>query len=297
MSGNSEQGIIIREKNGKLKNFDAGDFANRIRDGFAVAGAPDAYLAEDIAFALEFALSHAADNAGIRIFERREVEEILCRILEASGLEAVKEGMSEDGGMPEESIGLDINGAMVIELFRMHFSLSADEARFIAAQVREAMQKTGITVAPPELLTAFAQFFINRRKKALAAETAAADRKYKRTKGKAVEFSLQEDALVPVRKLRISLPGVAADENWDLPLTELTSAVILHDFGRRLRDIAGMERHDLPLAVIVAETASGAAGVLGSSWPDGRKVLKDLLEHVWAGLGESPARIMFKSEG
>jgi hypothetical protein len=146
-------------------------------------------------------------------------------------------------------------------------------------------------------LTAFAQFFISRRKKALAAETAAADRKYKRTKGKAVEFSLQEDALVPVRKLRISLPGVAADENWDLPLTELTSAVILHDFGRRLRDIAGMERHDLPLAVIVAETASGAAGVLGSSWPDGRKVLKDLLEHVWAGLGESPARIMFKSEG
>ena len=297
MPYSSEQSIIIRENDGRLKNFDAGEFETRIRDGFSSSGTPDAYLAEDIAFALEFALVHAADNAGTRIFARKEVEETLGRILEDSGLEAVRAEMTDEVADETFVPGLEINGAMVTELVRVHFGISAAEARLIAGMVREAMQKINITVSPPELIIAMAGYYKNRRERAAVAESKLASRRYRRFRGKAVEFFLQDDAIVPCRKLRISLPGIAADEKWDLPLTELTSAALLKDFGSRLNDIAGMERRELPLAVIVSETSSGAAEVLGAPWPESRKILKELLEYMWAGLGETPARIMFKSEG
>ena len=89
MLADNGQSILIREKDGRLKVFEAGKWEKRIRSGFAAADQPDEYLAEDIAFALEYTLLQAADNGGSRIFQCSEVESFLSDILTDSGLGAV----------------------------------------------------------------------------------------------------------------------------------------------------------------------------------------------------------------
>lgn len=295
MLADNGQSILIREKDGRLKVFEAGKWEKRIRSGFAAADQPDEYLAEDIAFALEYTLLQAADNGGSRIFQCSEVESFLSDILTDSGLGAVGRALpgAEDNS-EDELPGIDVAGSMMPELFRVHFNINADEAARLAGTVRAAMQKINIPVAPPELLTAFAGYYRDRMQKTLAAENFSA-RSFYRIRGRGAEFILQENTLTPCRKLRISMAGAAAEEGWDLPLTELTSAGVLIDFGKRIKEIKGMERKDLPLAVIVSEAASTSEELLGAPWPEGKRILRDLLENIWFGLGERPVRIMFKS--
>ncbi len=292
-----ENTILIREEDGRLGGFDPGDAEAVLRDAFEAAGCADAYLSEDIAFALEFALKQASGRGGQRIFSRREVDGMLRGILVNSGFERVTEFLRGGVGSRTQEAELETDGILVPELLRTHLHLDDARAEEVAARVREALDRIGIPRARSGLFIQLAEYYLSRRSipaPRSGSGTAASGSPHRSGAPGAVSLTVREGEH-PCRRLTIALGPCAAAEGWELPLTELISGGALTEFGRKLASLPGMERTGLPLYAVVTGASGAAPEVLGASWPGARRTLCELLELVWRGLGEAPSRVMIKS--
>ncbi|MCQ2380708.1 MAG: hypothetical protein MJ025_07295 [Victivallaceae bacterium] len=153
----TETNILIREPDGICRPFSVSSLQSRLASGFIGVGRGDsAYLAEDIALAVEYSMRHGGRPE--MLFERGELDSAVVRALEQNGFGDVAGlfAVPGNGGV----ITVDTSAREEIaEILANHLSCGKSRIASVVAHVSDALRRAGIREASPQLLLEMARHF------------------------------------------------------------------------------------------------------------------------------------------
>ncbi len=137
--------------------FDPMELRDTLVRCFLGAGLEEScYLAGDIALAVEYALEHSGRDE--RVFSRREVDDMVIRILENTGYGEVS-AVYRRGAPVQSKVSFSAAFPCVEQVLRKYFAGSAEHLRELAGLVSGALGKLGADEAAPELMVELARHF------------------------------------------------------------------------------------------------------------------------------------------
>ena len=133
----SSNALSILYPDGTSAVFDAAELSARIARSCNAAGAADAWIADDIALSVEFALQKHLQQSGRKSIPLAEIESCVVSILEDAGYAGAAEKFLS-GGRPPGEMG-KITQADVHTFLRSKLQLDPQEADAVAVKVISAM--------------------------------------------------------------------------------------------------------------------------------------------------------------
>jgi len=150
--------IIIQDRDGRRVLFNVMELQTRLIGAFLASGRRDAsYLAEEIALAVEYALSRMPRPEPV--FARGEIDAAVIRFLDEADLPEVARAFRK-GGAVETTASIAADERTLRELLRRFFS-SSDDTRFdrLLEIVMDAAKKLEISDASPHLWLELARHY------------------------------------------------------------------------------------------------------------------------------------------
>ena len=157
----SSSALMIIGGDGSKKSFDSEELQGKLINSCITAGIKDFWLAEDIANAVESALSFQAEN-GIT-FSEAEVNSFILNILEETGYPALADNFKKGNRIAAESVAVNIDS--VSSLFKTRFSLPDVDVRKIAEKVIRACDILNIDETNPQLIIELGRHYKNKEVK------------------------------------------------------------------------------------------------------------------------------------
>ena len=148
--------IFLRDSDGGIVPFDAGQLQTRLIGGFLATGLRDeSFMSEEIVLALEYTLLHSPRPE--LIFSKSEVDAAVIRLLESIGYPEVAHVFRRNGH--EAVLRIAVDPATVASLVVSHLGCSAERAANIAGVVSESLNKLAISGASPHLVLELARHY------------------------------------------------------------------------------------------------------------------------------------------
>ncbi|MCQ2378729.1 MAG: hypothetical protein MJ016_05905 [Victivallaceae bacterium] len=247
----AEPEIYILEPDGSRELFRVGELQNRLFGAFVAVGRSDsAALAEDIALALERALTDC-DRPGL-IFGRGELDAAVVRLLENAGYPEAARFFSRRN--VSSIVTIDTSAGTEISAFlQNHLACSPDRFHHIVDAVIAAAAGAGIREATPQLLLELARHYERECREVpldfRLPEIPRFDRDallpmLREETARLVSSGILRvggvDTLFPSIRFYALLGEFAADMQWVPPVTELTVFPCLRTLGQRIEEIRGV---------------------------------------------------------
>lgn len=148
--------VEVQEFDGSRMPFDAMALQTRLIGCFLAAGRSDSsFMAEDIALAVEFTLSHVERPEPV--FGRGEIDAAVIRFLEEAGLPDVAKIFRR--GRTEARLLVKAQTETLSELLRHHLACSTERFEKVVSQTISASEKLNISEASPHLWLELARHF------------------------------------------------------------------------------------------------------------------------------------------
>ena len=158
MTDSNNKTITILERDGRSVTFNVMELQTRLIGAFLASGRRDvSYLAEEIALAVEYALTQLPRPEPV--FARGEIEAAVIRFLEEANLPEVARAFRK-GGAVETTARISADAKTLRELLRRFFC-GSDDARFdrLLEIVLDAAKKLDISDASPHLWLELARHY------------------------------------------------------------------------------------------------------------------------------------------
>ena len=148
--------VEIRNFDGSTEPFDAMALQTRLIGSFLAAGRGDSsFMAEDIALAVEYTLTHVERPEPV--FGRGELDAAVIRLLEEAGLPDVAKIFRK--GMAETSLLVSAYPATLSDLLKHHLACPAERFERVLVKTLAAAKKLEITEASPHLWLELARHY------------------------------------------------------------------------------------------------------------------------------------------
>jgi len=148
--------VDVLNFDGTREPFDATELQTRLIGCFLAAGRGDSsFMAEDIALAVEYTLSHV--DRPESVFGRGEIDAAVIRLLEEAGLPDVAKIFRR--GQPETRLLVGASRETLSGLLRGHLACSAERFERVLGELLAAAEKLGINEASPHLWLELARHF------------------------------------------------------------------------------------------------------------------------------------------
>ena len=148
--------VEIRNFDGSCEPFDAMALQTRLIGSFLAAGRGDSsFMAEDIALAVEYTLSHVERPEPV--FGRGELDAAVIRLLEVACLPDVAKIFRK--GLAETSLLVSAYPATLSDLLRNHLACPAGRFERVLTKILDAARKLNITEASPHLWLELARHY------------------------------------------------------------------------------------------------------------------------------------------
>ncbi|MBE6376490.1 MAG: hypothetical protein IKD23_01175 [Lentisphaeria bacterium] len=144
-----EKQIFLRDSDGGITPFDAGQLQTRLVGGFLATGLrEESFMSEEIVLALEYTLLNSPRREPV--FSRSEIDAAVIRLLENIGFPEVAHVFRRNGH--EKLLRIATDPVTVAGLLSSHLGCSPERAAHIAELVSSALQKLELTSATPHLV-------------------------------------------------------------------------------------------------------------------------------------------------
>ena len=153
----SSNAITILYPDGSSAAFDAAELGARIARCCAAAGMSDAWIADDIALSVEFALQTRLQQSGEKSVPLSEIESYVVGVLEDTGYSTVAEQFLS-GDRPQAGMG-KVAQSDVVEFLRTKLHLAPGEADMLAVRVISAMHAIRAEACSVRLVLELARHF------------------------------------------------------------------------------------------------------------------------------------------
>jgi hypothetical protein len=245
-----EKRIFLRDADGGVVPFDAGELQTRLIGGFLAAGLrEESFMSEEIVLALEYTLLNSPRREPV--FSRSEIDAAVIRLLESIGFPEVARIFRRNGH--EQLLRIATDPVTVAGLLVPHLGCSAERAANVAELVSQAMGKLAFTNASPHLILELARHYERELAENDLLPDAPLYPEVKQTLTRQEIYDLLPDApreLVDAGVLRINgittlFPSVrffffmkefARVKQVSLPVTELEIEPLLHNAGNALEE-------------------------------------------------------------
>ena len=148
--------VDIQNFDGTREPFDATALQTRLIGCFLAAGRNDSsFMAEDIALAVEYTLSHVERPEPV--FGRGEIDAAVIRLLEEAGLPDVAKIFRR--GLPEARLLVNASSETLTGLLKRHLACSTERFERVLADILAAAEKLDIREASPHLWLELARHF------------------------------------------------------------------------------------------------------------------------------------------
>ena len=148
--------VEIQNFDGSREPFDAMALQTRLIGSFLAAGRSDSsFMAEDIALAVEYTLSHVERPEPV--FGRGELDAAVIRLLEEAGLPDVAKIFRK--GLSETRLLVSAAPETLADLLKNHLACSTERFERVLAQTLSAAGKLNISEASPHLWLELARHF------------------------------------------------------------------------------------------------------------------------------------------
>lgn len=297
---------MVVSPSGRAAAFDLEVLRSNLLQCFMQSNIPEYYLAEDIALAVEFALT--ANERPQKIFTESEINSAVIKILEQTGIAAVADYYSRKYCHTKLSISSRIQA--VKELLERNLSSdSSCDFEAIANKVIEATSTLNINEASPTLYIELARYFQQHSEKEFSLPhpnqpMPNSKSRYELVTVKEMTRELPEFAkelqqagileIYPVSRvfptIRFTLNIIPFAKNHQLssPITEMMLATQIYELGQAMKQMIARTRQryrlnsgkakDIPVNMSVPDMCEFANEWLLWPLPDGEKGCIELLE-------------------
>jgi hypothetical protein len=302
----SESSVMLSRSDGSVINFDAGALQTEIIKSFLAAGIRDAWVAEDIVLAVEYALlqSSRPDN----LFPLSEVNAAIIKILEETGYPEVADIYRKNNSRLDIEFSPDRD--YLNQLISRHLGLTGELLKTVAEKVAGAAAALDIDSAAAVLFIELAKFYKTRLPQApeiqlvgLSTHNAGTARGY--VAAAAIEESLSAQSrtvvrdgilrphgispLFPAIRMTLKIKLLAEQAELVPPVTELmiipgfpAPAAAVNDCvktAQRLYAESSGETRKLPVYLNIPDMSEFAAGYLDAQWPEGRECCAEMFTY------------------
>ena len=293
----SSSSVMIINPDGSKQEFESDDLQTRIIKSCLAAGIREAWIAEDISLAVEYAIN--SSDAENKAFAVSEINSMVIKILQETGYPDVAEKFKLENAVSELEIKPD--HYLLSELIGRHIGLTGKKLEDVVSQLQAATEKLGIETATPFLFIELARLY---SKKSLAplekihpvSTSPALPAKGKITSGLSVKTQSMIDAgilsfsctsrLFPSIKLHFSIVKFAKHLRLEGPLTELSVIPFFNVISEGMNDILKSlekqkaEKTPVPVCLFVPDMSSFAVEYLCSEWPASRRDCREMLSYL-----------------
>ncbi len=291
--------IMVTYPDGSATAFDADSLHSDILHCFN--SGMDSYLAEDVALAVEFALSNSSRPR--KVFTESEINSAVVKILEQIGLVSVANLYLQSHN--QVKVSLSLRHKSVQELLTRHLANTTEvELTSLAEKVVSALEKLNISEASPALYLELARHFINSNSAKIELPTPAnfvtqSASSYELMSIEQMQQLLSTEAktlcnagvlnISPVRKLfpsirfELTLVKLVDYLKLDSPVTEMMLTPQLFELARAIHNLllnvqAQHSSRVLPVYMNVPDLKQFAETKLLWSWPEAEKSCIELLD-------------------
>ena len=292
--------VTILRSNGDTVSFDPAELHAEILQSFIRSGTNETYLAEDVALAVEFALSSGKHER--EIFTESEINTAVIAILEKVGFAAAATCF-RDRHNPVR-LSMTAHRQTVASIIERHLTGGNDFADTLAAKVVAAVDTIGVKEARPALYLELARYYLESGSAGIAIPPLAGNARNAKTltiaelnavappdTAKLIAADIVSvapvSAIFKTLRLKLRLGEFAAAADLTAPITEMMIQPMLYRLGDSLDKFLAaaqklyLERtgDDQKLAayIEVTDLADFAGNWLNWSWPQAEKSCRELL--------------------
>ena len=264
------------------------------------SGLRDAWFAEDISLAIEFALRSTTEQTPT--YPETDINSIVIKALEETGYPAVANTYRHLTKTKQTKVASDRK--LINEIISRYLQMNGDSGKKCADAVENACNKLGIKQASPFLILELAKYYKDQHTPVREITTIAkniskqhllsADEVIKQLDHKTVK--LIKNGTLRVNSVSSLFPAVKIDLDFyqfvnglglDIPLTEMAIYPFLPLLAESVNDIVttissmrDCTLAELPLYLRVCHCSEFAQKVLDSSWPEAEPICQDILERL-----------------
>lgn len=148
--------IFLRDTDGGVTPFDAGELQTRLIGGFLATGLrEESFMSEEIVLALEYTLLNSPRPEPV--FSKSEVDTAVIRLLESIGFPEVAHVFRRNGH--EKLLRISSDRITVAGLLNSHLGCSPERTARIADFTAEALKKLDFANASPHLILELARHY------------------------------------------------------------------------------------------------------------------------------------------
>lgn len=287
---------MIINPDASRQEFESDELQTRIIKSCLAAGIKEAWIAEDISLAVEYAL-HSSDSEN-RVFAVSEINSMVVKILQETGYPEVAEKFKFENVISELEIMPD--SSLLSELISRHIGLTGNKLDNVVSQIQSATEKLGIESASPFLFVELARLYSKKAlpsiQKAQPVHHSPPPAKEKITSALKTEtLSLISDGILsfsgssrlfPSIKIHFSIVKFAKHLRLETPVTELSVIPSFHIIAEGMNDILKSlekqkdEKTPVPVYLFVPDMSSFAVEYLCSEWPASRRDCREMLSYL-----------------
>ncbi len=313
---------------GVRKSFDVETLQAEIFRSFLDAGFQEAYLAEDLALAVEHALMES--NRPEKIFTETEVNIAVGNMLEDIGYKEVAKIYRVNH--PALALTVDSSATSIAQLLKNHLRLDGELTLRLAEKVQDAAKTLNIQAAAPMLYIELAKFYqnmINETPLELHVHIPAPNSDKRKARNRGVTVVTPEmiyNVLSPstrrwvdleiirIREIRSVFPTIRLvfrlteyvnECRFEIPVTEMLLTPKLYQGGDALHEIcnaasglyleaASENQEPLPVYLTVPDLSLFAVEQLQAAWPQAKKDCLELLAPLHETLGRDIVKLKVK---
>lgn len=293
----SDSSLMLSRPDGSLIDFDVEALQTEIIKSFLAAGVRDAWIAEDIVLAVEYALLQNSRPGNQ--FSVSEVNSTIIKILEETGYPEVADVYRKNNARLEVEFSPDPE--YLSQLISRHLGLTGKTLDTVAAKVSKAVAVLGIDSATPALFAELAKFYKARLPQDQEIKISGFSAHNAQTNTESIsEKEIQQrlkpetrelikrgilriqgiSPLFPAVRLTLKFTMLTAGSELEPPVTEMmlipkfpAPAAAVNDCVRTAQELFSEyseESHRLPVYLQVPDMSTFAAGYLNTPWPEGK---------------------------